>query len=87
MKQRLQIARGLVNNPKYLFLDEPTLGLDINIAKDLRQYIKKLAHQKNKGILLTTHYLSEVEELCDWVYIIDKGNLLTEGTPSDIVSK
>ncbi|MCC9022362.1 ABC transporter ATP-binding protein [Bacillus nakamurai] len=87
MKQRLQIARGLINNPKYLFLDEPTLGLDINIAKELRQYIKKLAHQKNKGILLTTHYLSEVEELCDWVYIIDKGILLTEGTPSDIASQ
>lgn len=85
MKQRLQIARGLINNPKYLFLDEPTLGLDIAIAKDLRSYIKNLANEYNKGILLTTHYISEVEELCDWVYVIDKGSLLIEGTPEDII--
>lgn len=87
MKQRLQIARGLINNPKYLFLDEPTLGLDIAIAKDLRSYIKNLATEYNKGILLTTHYISEVEELCDWVYVIDKGSLLIEGTPEDIINK
>ncbi|MCU5078599.1 ABC transporter ATP-binding protein [Bacillus cereus] len=85
MKQRLQIARGLINNPKYLFLDEPTLGLDIAIAKDLRGYIRNLATEYNKGILLTTHYISEVEELCDWVYVIDKGNLVIEGTPKDII--
>lgn len=87
MKQRLQIARGLINNPNYLFLDEPTLGLDISIARELRSYIKKLAQKENKGILLTTHYLSEVEELCDWVFIIDKGRLLMEGTPLEIVDR
>ncbi|KSU60365.1 hypothetical protein AS034_16110 [[Bacillus] enclensis] len=87
MKQRLQIARGLINDPKYLFLDEPTLGLDVSIAKELRHYIKKLSKVEKKGILLTTHYLSEVEELCDWVYIINQGELLMEGSPSDIISK
>ncbi|MFF2019519.1 ABC transporter ATP-binding protein [Paenibacillus sp. NPDC058177] len=84
MKQRLQIARGLINNPRYIFLDEPTLGLDIEIARDIRVYLKKLAKEKNKGLLITTHYIAEIEELCDWVYIIDKGKLIAEGTPKEI---
>lgn len=84
MKQRLQIARGLINDPHYIFLDEPTLGLDVLIAKELRGYIKKLANDENKGILLTTHYISEAEELCDYIYVIDKGCIITEGTPQDL---
>ncbi len=84
MKQRLQIARGLINDPKYIFLDEPTLGLDINIAKELRSYIRKLADDENKGILLTTHYISEVEELCDYIYIISNGYIVAEGTPDEL---
>jgi ABC-2 type transport system ATP-binding protein len=85
MKQRLQIARGLINNPDYLFLDEPTLGLDVPVAKQLRETIKNLAKNENKGILLTTHYLEEVEELCDRVYIIDKGLLIQHDTPDNII--
>lgn len=80
MKQRLQIARGLINNPDYIFLDEPTLGLDISIAKDLRLYIKKLCKEENKGILLTTHYINEAEELCDYIYIVEHGKIINEGT-------
>jgi ABC-2 type transport system ATP-binding protein len=81
MKQRLQIARGLINNPDYIFLDEPTLGLDIIIAKELRNYVRQLAVTYNKGILLTTHYISEAEELCDYIYIIDKGRIIAQGAP------
>jgi len=84
MKQRLQIARGLINNPKYIFLDEPTLGLDVIIAKELRSYIKKLAVEQNKGILLTTHYITEADELCDYIYLIDQGETVAQGTPSEI---
>lgn len=84
MKQRLQIARGLINDPKYIFLDEPTLGLDVIIAKELRHYIKMLAKEKGKGILLTTHYLSEIEELCDYVYIIHEGRIILEGNIEEI---
>lgn len=84
MKQRLQIARGLINNPNYIFLDEPTLGLDIFIAHELREYIKKLAAVEKKGILLTTHYIREAEELCDYIYVIDKGRILLQGTPHGI---
>lgn len=84
MKQRLQIARGLINDPEFLFLDEPTLGLDVSIAKEIRKYISNLAAIQNKGILLTTHYIAEVEELCDWVYVIDEGKVIAMGTPSGL---
>lgn len=86
MKQRLQIARGLINDPKYLFLDEPTLGLDAPVAKQLREMVKKLAKSDRKGILLTSHYLEEVEELCDRVYIIEKGALILHDTPENITA-
>jgi ABC-2 type transport system ATP-binding protein len=86
MKQRLQIARGLINDPKYLFMDEPTLGLDAPIAKDLRKFTKSLAKNEGKGILLTSHYINEIEELCDYVYIINQGQKVMEGTPKEIAS-
>ncbi|MFD1737466.1 ABC transporter ATP-binding protein [Bacillus salitolerans] len=85
MKQRLQIARGLINDPSYIFLDEPTLGLDTPIAKQLRKLIRTLATEQGKGVLLTTHYLDEVEELCDRVYIINKGELLMHNSPEKII--
>lgn len=85
MKQRLQIARGLINNPKYLFLDEPTLGLDAPIAKQLRGTVRQLAKEQGKGILLTSHYLQEVEELCDRVYVLNRGELLLCDRPEAIV--
>lgn len=86
MKQRLQIARGLINDPEYIFLDEPTLGLDIMIAKEIRELIRGLAVKKNKGILLTTHYISEAEELCDYIYVLDKGEVIAEGTKEELKS-
>ncbi|MFD1735401.1 ABC transporter ATP-binding protein [Bacillus salitolerans] len=85
MKQRLSIARGLINDPKYLFLDEPTLGLDVKVAKKLRNYIQELALEEKKGIILTSHYISEIEELCDRVYIMEKGKILLEDTIENII--
>ncbi|HYE10632.1 MAG TPA: ATP-binding cassette domain-containing protein [Patescibacteria group bacterium] len=79
MKQRLQIARGLVNNPEVLFLDEPTIGLDPVGAKTLREIIKYLSGQ-GKTILLTTHYMQEADELCDRIAIINKGELYALNT-------
>ncbi|WP_040949363.1 ABC transporter ATP-binding protein [Gorillibacterium massiliense] len=87
MKQRLQIARGLINDPAYLFLDEPTLGLDAPIARHLRSMVSRLAREAGKGILLTSHYLQEVEELCDRVYVLDNGRLLLCDKPETIVSQ
>lgn len=84
MKQRLQIARGLINDPDYVFLDEPTLGLDAPIAKEIRTYVKKLAEEHGKGILLTSHYIHEVEELCDYIYILHEGRVILEGTSESL---
>ena len=84
MKQRLQIARGIINDPDYIFLDEPTIGLDVLIARSLRQYVKQLATEQNKGIVLTTHYIQEAEELCDYIYILDHGRLIAQGKPNDL---
>jgi ABC-2 type transport system ATP-binding protein len=84
MKQRLQIARGLINNPSYIFMDEPTLGLDAAIAKELREHVKRIASVEGKSILLTSHYMAEVEELCQYIYIMDKGSIIAEGTPKEL---
>ncbi|MDR1253954.1 MAG: ABC transporter ATP-binding protein [Oscillospiraceae bacterium] len=84
MKQRLQIARGLINNPSYIFLDEPTLGIDILMAKELREYIKRITVEENKGVLLTTHYIAEADELCNYIYVINNGKIVSEGTANDL---
>lgn len=86
MKQRLQIARGLINDPEILFLDEPTIGLDPVGAKDLRNIILSLKSQ-NKTILLTTHYMYEADELCDRIAIINQGELLDLDTSLNLKKK
>lgn len=86
MKQRLQIARGLINDPKILFLDEPTLGLDPVGAKDLRNIIIKLKAE-GKTILLTTHYMYEADELCDRIAIINDGHILALDTSKELKKK
>lgn len=81
-KQRLNLARGLLNNPKILFLDEPTLGLDVLTSKKLRTYIVDWAKREKKGtVLLTTHYMAEADEMCDRVAIIDRGRILVCDSP------
>lgn len=83
MIQRLQIARGLINDPEIIFLDEPTIGLDPIGARDLRQIIKELS-QKGKTVLLTTHYMYEADELCDRIAIINKGKIIALDTPENL---
>lgn len=75
MKQRLQIARALLNNPEIIFLDEPSIGLDPIGASELRQLIKELSNS-GTTILLTTHYMAEAEELCDRIAILKEGKIL-----------
>lgn len=88
MKQRLQVCRGLINDPQVPFLDEPTLGLDVNIAKDLRKFIcEKIVREQGKTVLLTTHYMYEAEEMCDRVGFINKGKLVAVGKPEDLKRK
>ena len=81
-QRRLSIAVGMVSKPKVLFLDEPTLGLDVLARRELWRVILKL---KTKiTIVLTSHYLEEIEELCDRVAILSKGTLITTGTIEEI---
>ena len=88
MKQRLQICRGLINDPQVLFLDEPTLGLDVNIAKDIRNFIReKIVKEEGKTVLLTTHYMFEAEEMCDRVGFLSKGQLVAVGRPDELKRK
>jgi len=83
MIQRLQIARGLINDPEVIFMDEPTIGLDPVGARELREIIEKLS-QRGKTILLTTHYMYEADELCDRIAIIDKGRIVALDTPASL---
>lgn len=83
MIQRLQIGRGLINNPEILFMDEPTVGLDPVGAHMLRNIIRKL-RDEGKTVLLTTHYLPEAEELCDRMVILNHGKIVARGTPAQI---
>ncbi|HJW98263.1 MAG TPA: ATP-binding cassette domain-containing protein [Candidatus Bathyarchaeia archaeon] len=83
MKQRLHLARGLINDPDVIFLDEPTVGLDPEISIETRRMIKELV-EKGKTILLTTHYMFEADELCKRVAVIRNGEIVALDTPSGL---
>jgi ABC-2 type transport system ATP-binding protein len=87
MKRRLEIARGLIHEPKVLFLDEPTIGLDPQTRRHMWDYIKKLNQEKKTTIILTTHYIEEADYLCDRVAFIDHGKLVALDTPDMLKKK
>jgi len=84
MRRRLQLVMGLVHLPKVLFLDEPTLGLDIQTRARMWEYIKTLNKEKGLTVFMTTHYLEEADALCDRVAIIDHGRIAVSGTPASL---
>jgi len=84
MRRRLELACGLVNRPKVLFLDEPTLGLDVQTRTATWNYIRKLKKEYGMTLFMTTHYLEEADSLCDRVAIIDHGKIVVVGTPEDL---
>src|SRR5258708_25594441 len=85
-KQRLAVATALVGNPRILFLDEPTTGLDPQSRRQLWDMVR--VFQKNGGtVLLTTHYMDEAERLCDRLAIADHGQIIAEGTPSELIDR
>ncbi len=84
MKQRLAIAKALINDPEVLFLDEPTLGLDVQSALFVREFVERLVKEKRKTVLLTTHHMAEAERLCDRIAIIDHGRIIALNTPENL---
>jgi ABC-2 type transport system ATP-binding protein len=86
MKRRLLIAKALVHEPRVLFLDEPTAGVDVELRRDLWSYVKRL-RDRGTTIVLTTHYLEEAEELADRVGLIDHGKLATVAAKSELMAR
>ena len=84
MRRRIELACGLINRPKVLFLDEPTLGLDVQTRAATWKYIKTLKKEFGMTLFMTTHYLEEADALCDRIAIIDHGKIIVVGTPTDL---
>jgi len=85
-RQRLAVATALVGNPKILFLDEPTTGLDPQSRRQLWDIIREF-QQAGGTVLLTTHYMDEAERLCDRLAIVDHGQVIAEGTPAELIDR
>jgi len=86
MKRRYQLAKALVHDPKIVILDEPTAGVDVEFRHDMWRLFKEL-HKEGKTILLTTHYIEEAEMLCEDVAIIDEGQIIIQGKPTDLTKQ
>ncbi|MCL4337512.1 MAG: ATP-binding cassette domain-containing protein [Candidatus Thermoplasmatota archaeon] len=86
MRKRLELIVGLVHDPKILFLDEPTLGLDVQTRTQMWEYVRDIQKKLNVTIILTSHYLEEVDALANRISIIDHGKILITGTPEDLKS-
>jgi len=86
-RMKCELVAQLLHSPKILFLDEPTIGLDIVMQQNIRSFVKDYNRKHNATILLTSHYMDDVKELCSRVIIINHGKLLYDGLLSDIVSK
>src|SRR5437667_129337 len=84
-RQKMNMIRGFVTGPDILFLDEPTLGLDVNAAREIREYVMNWVRgQAGKTVLLTSHYMAEADQMCDRIAIIDKGRILACDTPANL---
>ncbi len=84
MRRRLELACGLINRPKVLFLDEPTLGLDVQTRAATWNYIRRLKKEYGMTLFMTTHYLEEADALCDRIAIIDHGKIVVTGAPGEL---
>ncbi len=87
MRQRIGIARALVNDPMIVFLDEPTLGLDPRGQQELLELIQKIARERNTGVVLCSHLLSEIEGICDDVVILNLGQIVARGSVAEVVGR
>src|SRR3972149_2641479 len=86
-RMKMELIAALIHSPRILFLDEPTIGLDVVMQKKMRDFIKEYNQRFNSTIILTSHYMDDVKELCERVIIIDKGRLLFDGALAEIIKK
>lgn len=86
MRRRLAIARGMINHPELLFLDEPTAGLDPQARVWIWEFLRKIKAEMGT-LVITTHYMEEAEELCDRIALMDQGKVLSVGTPKELIEK
>ena len=85
MRQKMNLVRGLMTDPRVLFLDEPTVALDVEAARDLRDEVKRwMAEDPTRTVILTTHYMQEADDLCDRIAIVNTGKIVIEGTPGEL---
>jgi ABC-2 type transport system ATP-binding protein len=87
MIRRLEIAQNLLHRPKVLFLDEPTIGLDPAARETVWDHVRDLQHTFHTTIVVTSHHMEEIEELCDRVVLIDRGRIAVVGTPAELKAK
>ncbi len=88
LRQKMNFCRGFVTDPKILFLDEPTLGLDVTAARTIRQFVRDwMSQRRDRTLVLTTHYMMEADELCDRVAVIDRGRVRACDTPAALKRK
>ena len=87
MRQRIGIARALVNDPLVVFLDEPTLGLDPRGQQELLELVQRIAHERNTGVILCSHLLWEIEDVCDDVVILNRGQIVARGAVADVIGR
>jgi ABC-2 type transport system ATP-binding protein len=85
MRQKMNLVRGLVTDPRVLFLDEPTVALDVGAARDVRREVRRwMDEDPQRTVILTTHYMLEADELCDRIAIVDRGRIVAMGTPDEL---
>ena len=85
-RMKCELAIAFLHNPKIVYLDEPTIGLDVIVKEDIRNFIKEVNKEKNTTIILTTHDLKDIEEVCNRIIVIDKGNILHDGNINDFIN-
>jgi ABC-2 type transport system ATP-binding protein len=86
MKRKLMIAKALIHDPKYIFLDEPTVGIDVHARKEIWRFLRQ-HHKDGKTIILTTHYIEEAEQLCDRVLMVNRGRVFKDDTASNLIAE